>query len=127
MVLSTEHASVGGYAVNDLLHDFGGRVYETAVWRIPATRANIEAKMAPILGLFMPDGTTTATYTRDREGYYPGVGAGSPYHTAWKHQPRIDPAGKGFLFGLQATKRIPYPEALQLWSRTPPAVRAPPP
>jgi hypothetical protein len=90
------------------------------VWNIPATRANIAAKMAPILGLFMPDGTTPATYLRDREGYYPGTGAApAPYHTAWKHQPRIDPAGKGFLIGLQAQNRVPYPEALELWSRTP--------
>ncbi len=119
MVTSLAHASVGGYAANDLHHDFGGRVYETAVWRLPATRANIEAKTAAILGLFMPDGSTTVSYVRDREGYYPGVGAGAPYHTAWKNQPRIDPAGKGFLFGLQATNRVQYPEALQLWSRTP--------
>lgn len=119
MVTSLLNGSVGGYAVNDLRHDYGGRIYETAVWRIPATRANIEAKMAPVLGLFMPDGTTPVSYTRDREGYYVGVGAGSPYHTAWKHQPRIDPTGKGFLFGLQASNRVRYPEALQLWSRTP--------
>jgi hypothetical protein len=119
MVTSLEHASVGGYAVNDLNHDYGGRVYETAVWRLPATRANIEAKTAAILGLSMPDGSTSVTYVRDREGYYPGVGTPAPYHTAWKNQPRIDPTGKGFLFGLQANNRVQYPEALQLWTGTP--------
>jgi hypothetical protein len=120
MFISTSRASVGGYAVSNPDHDYGGRVYETAVWNIPATRANIEAKMAPILGLLMPGGTSAASFTRDREGYYPGAGAApAPYHTAWKHQPRIDPAGKGLLFGLQATNRVPYPEALPLWTRTP--------
>jgi hypothetical protein len=120
MVISSAHASLGGYVLTDPNHDYPGRVYETAVWNIPATRENIAKKMAPILGLFMPDGTTPATYLRDREGYYPGTGAApAPYHTAWKHQPRIDPSGKGFLIGLQAQNRVPYPEALELWSRTP--------
>jgi hypothetical protein len=120
MMISNTHATMGGYVSNPN-HDYPGRVYETAVWNIPATRANIASKMAPILGLFMPDGTTPVTYLRDREAYYPGTGAGAaPYHTAWKHQPRIDPAGvKGFLFGLQAQNRVPYPEALELWTATP--------
>jgi hypothetical protein len=119
MVISTSPASLGGYAVSDAGHNYPGRIYETAVWAIPATRANIEAKMAHVLGLFMPNGTTAARYTRDREGYYQGADVAGSYHTAWKHQPRIDPAGKGFLFGLQATNRVPYPEALQLWAVTP--------
>jgi hypothetical protein len=126
MRISPSHATIGGYVTSDPNHDYRGRVYETAVWNIPATRANIAAKMAPILGLFMPDGTTPATYLRDREGYYPGTGAApAPYHTAWKHQPRIDPAGKGFLIGLQAQNRVPYPEALELWTGNPSIAGAP--
>jgi hypothetical protein len=112
-------ASVGGYAANDFTHDYGGRVYETAVWTIPATVANINAKMAPVLGLSMPSGTTVVQYTRDREAYYPGVAVSptpQPYHTGWKHEPRIDPTGKGVLFGLQATNRVTIPEALQGWT-----------
>jgi len=119
LVPSADAATVGGYFQDAAAHDYGGRVYETAVWKIPATRANIEAKMAPILGLLMPGSASAATYLRDREGYYPGAGGAAPYHTAWKHQPRIDPTGKGFLFGLQATNRVPYPEALELWTPAP--------
>jgi hypothetical protein len=117
MAVSVQHASVGGYAENDFTHDYGGRVYETAVWAIPATRANIDAKMAPVMGLAMPSGTTVVQYTRDREAYYPGAVVNpAPYHTGWKHQPRIDPTGKGILFGLQATNRVTIPEALQNWT-----------
>jgi hypothetical protein len=117
MLASAQAASFGGYAANDRVHDYGGRIYETAVWRLPASRANIEAKMAPVLGLSMPSGTAVAQYTRDCEGYYPGaVVSPAPYHTAWKHQPRIDPTGKGILFGLQGTNRVTIPEALQDWT-----------
>ena len=120
LVVSPNRASLGGYEVNDPLHAFGGRVYETAVWRIPASLENIEAKMAPVLGLGMPGGSGLARYLRDRDGYYPGaVVDPAPYHTAWKHQPRIDPSGKGVLFGLQATNRVPYAEALEFWGKSP--------
>jgi hypothetical protein len=120
LVVSPNRASLGGYQVVDPEHDYSGRIYETAVWRIAATPENIQAKMAPILGLRMPTGAAAASYLRDREGYYPGAGVvPAPYHTAWKHQPRIDPSGNGFLFGLQATNRVPLSEALEHWGRTP--------
>lgn len=96
--------TIGGYDTGDLNHVFGGRVFETAIWAEPATRENIQAKMAAVLGL--PAG---ARYTRNREGPWDFTGGllDGAYHTAWRHGPRIDPE-KGFLFGLQGWNRLTY-------------------
>jgi hypothetical protein len=85
-------------------HAFGGRVYEVAIWAEPATRANIEAKMAAFHGL--PSG---ARYTRNREGPFDFTGGtlDGELHTAWRHGPRVDPA-RGMLFGLQGWNRVSF-------------------
>jgi hypothetical protein len=97
-------ATIGGY--RDPLefpgseHLFGGRVYETAVWRVPATPENIQARLAAVQGL-----AEGATYTRNRPG--PIVGADGKLHMTWRHAPRLD-ASKGMLFGLQSWNRVNY-------------------
>ena len=121
MVISAESATIGGYNDNSQNHRFGGVVYETAVWNIPATPANIQAKMAAVMGLFLPNGTV-ATYTRNHEGPY--TGADGLYHTQWRHGPRFDPAGKGLLFGNFGVNHVTNPavaggiapEGLGIWT-----------
>jgi hypothetical protein len=105
-------------------HVFGGRIYETAVWKVPATPDNMQAAFAAVQGL--PPG---ATYTRNREGPFTDPGGG--YHTTWRNGPRFD-ASKGMLFGLQGWNRLSrwkavpgympevavyaYGEAFDLWT-----------
>jgi hypothetical protein len=98
--------TIGGYDSGDPNHVFGGRVFETAIWAEPATRENIQAKMAAVLGL-----PADARYTRNREGPWSFTGGllDGGYHTTWRHGPRVDPA-RGFLFGLQGWNRLTYSE-----------------
>jgi hypothetical protein len=79
-------------------------VYETAVWNEPATPENIQAKLAQIQGLLLPDGTA-ARYSRNREAGFQFASLDDRYHTVWRSGPRIDPA-KGLLFGLQGHNRV---------------------
>ncbi|ABS25274.1 hypothetical protein [Anaeromyxobacter sp. Fw109-5] len=97
-------ATIGGYDTGTD-HVFGGRIYEIAVWDEPATRENIQAKLA-VLGLGLGAGDPAVpAYTRNREG--PFIGRDGQYHSTWRHGPRIDPT-KGFLFGLQGWNRASY-------------------
>lgn len=101
---STHHATLGGYdaplGILNSNHVFRGLVYETAVWRVPANAANIQARFAAVQGLI--DG---ARYTRNRDAGFMG-GDGKLYET-WHHGPRLD-AAKGLLFGLQSWNRVNY-------------------
>ena len=115
---TTRPASVGGYDDASPMHVFKGRVYEAAVWSEAANPVNVQAKMAPVLGTSLPDGSV-ASHVHNREA--PFTGADGLYHTAWRHAPRIYP-GKGFLFGLQGTNRIAHPEAFERWTASDPAV-----
>jgi hypothetical protein len=127
MTTTTLPATIGGYSDGDLNHVFNGRVYETAVWNEPATQANVQAKMAAVLGIALPaqaDGSTPiARYSRETEAPYPALNgtwfpaAGGGYHTAWRHQPRFDPS-KGMLIGLQGLNRVSLPEAFGRWNQT---------
>jgi hypothetical protein len=133
MTPSALPATIGNYSNGDLAHVFNGRVYETAVWNEPATVANVQAKMAAVLGIALPaqaDGTSpVARYNRETEAPYPALNgtwfptAGGGYHTAWKNQPRFDPT-KGMLIGLQGLNRVSLPEAFNRWtpSAAPPVV-----
>jgi hypothetical protein len=112
MLTGSRPASVGGYDDGDSRFVFKGKIYETAVWTEAATAENIQAKMAPVLGLTLP-GSGVANYVNNREAPFTGVDG--LYHTAWRHGPRIYP-GKGFLFGLQGTNKVAYPQALDLWT-----------
>lgn len=108
-------------------HTFDGYVFETAVWSEPATRENVQAKMAPFLGL-----DPRTVYVRNREAAW--LDAGGRLHVAGRNAPRVDPV-RGYLFGLQSWNRVswwlepnpayPHPmvfpagENLALWARTP--------
>jgi hypothetical protein len=94
--------TIGGYADGNPAHVFPGRVYETAIWDLPATAENIQAKLSAVQGLMLGDGSA-AVYWRNREAGFMGVDG--RYHTAWRNSPRIDPA-KGMLFGLQGWNRL---------------------
>jgi hypothetical protein len=107
---------VGGYDDGDVNHVFKGKIYETAVWAEAATPENIQAKMAPVLGLTLPGGGV-ANYVHNREAPYLGSEVTPVYHTAWRHGPRIYP-GKGFLFGLQGTNKVAYPQAMEKWAKS---------
>ena len=100
---ATVPATLGGYPNGDADHTFGGRIFETAVWRLAATPANLQAKLAAFQGLLMPDGTSVAQYSRNREAAF--VAPDGSYHATWRHGPRIDPT-RGFLFGLQGWNRL---------------------
>jgi hypothetical protein len=112
LVTDATPASVGGYDDGDARFVFKGKIYETAVWNEPATAENIQAKMAQALGLTLPGGGI-ANYVHNREA--PFTGLDGLYRTAWRHAPRIYP-GKGFLFGLQGTNKVAYPQALDRWT-----------
>jgi hypothetical protein len=111
---STLPATIGAYATADTRHRFAGTVYETAVWAIPATEANVQAKMSAVLGTRMADGTGLRYY-RDREG--PWLAPDGHWYTQARHGPRLD-ATNGLLFGLQGTNRIEFPQSFAI-DRTP--------
>jgi environmental stress-induced protein Ves len=107
-------ATIGAYATPDAQHRFAGTVYETAVWAIPATEANVQAKMSAVLATRMADGTGLRYY-RDREG--PWLSPDGHWYTQARHGPRLD-AANGLIFGLQGTNRIAYPQSFAI-DRTP--------
>jgi hypothetical protein len=96
--------TIGGAPTGAPEMAFGGRVYETAVWNEPATPENVQAKLAQIQGLTLPD-ASVARYSRNREAGFQFASLDDRYHTVWRSGPRIDPA-KGLLFGLQGFNRV---------------------
>jgi len=132
MAVNPHPLTMGNYAPFNPLgasrNDWDGRVYETAVWDLPATRENVQAKMNQVLGLVaLQDGTVPA-YRRDTEAPFYGPDnptdnfnnvAANPtlLHTAYRHGPRLD-ATRGLLFGLQALNHVAWPETLNWWTQT---------
>ena len=113
-------ATIGAAASGQGNSRFGGIVYETAVWSLPATAANLQAKMGAVLGLGLVDGTAVR-YFRDHMGAFTGVDG--LYHTGWRHSPRLDPArglqfgffGQNALIGTAAAGDV-RPSALDAWT-----------
>jgi hypothetical protein len=101
-------------------HDWNGRIYETAVWNLPATRANVQAKMNQVLGLAPLADGSPPEYRRDTEAPFMGPESTPAYHVAYRHGPRFD-ATKGLLFGLQGVNHVPWSESFNWWTYTPAA------
>ena len=95
---SSSLLTLGGYPTGEASHAFHGRIYETAVWAESATVANLQAKLAAVLGLGVGE-----HYLRNHEA--PFLGADGLLHTAWRNGPRLD-AARGMLFGLQGWNRL---------------------
>jgi hypothetical protein len=124
MALNPHPVTMGNYEPfnpdGSYRNNWNGRVYETAVWNLPATRENVQAKMNAVLGIApLADGSLPA-YRRDTEAPFYGPEATPAYHTAYRHGPRLD-AARGLLFGLQGVNHVLWPEALNWWQGVPPA------
>jgi hypothetical protein len=99
--------TIGGYDTGAPSNQYGGRVYEVAVWDEPATFANIQNKLDSFFDL-----PSSTRYARNREA--PFIGTDGKLHTAWRHAPRMyrpEASGLngGILFGLQGWNRVTQP------------------